>query len=789
MKSRSSVITSFFLLFSLLVFAQSSQKIKGIVLDKQAQNSIYGALLQLSDGKDLWQTRSDTYGKFQFENLKPGRYDLKITYSGYKTAQLTNLLLTTGKELELEITIEESVQQVGEVTVKAEKKGMNNELTSVSGRAFSMEDVNKYAGGRSDPARMAANFAGVSSPDDTRNDLVVRGNSPVGVLWRVEGLTLANPNHFSTIGTTGGPISAINTNLLRNSDFMTSAFPAEYGNANAGVFDLGFRNGNTNKREHTFQFGFLTGIEAVTEGPLKKDKGSSYLIAYRYGFSSVAKSIGLPIGTFATPYYQDISFKINSGQTKFGRFTFFGIGAVSRVAFMHDKIDTTDLFAFVNRDSYFKSQIGLAGIKHQIRVNEKSFVNTIIGVNYLGSNYLQDSLSSADGSPVRTIENLTKRTTLTLNSSYHFKVNSRLFLKAGVIADAMHIKLLYRNREHKPDWLTFWDANDWTLLSQAFVHSKYNFTDRLVLNLGVHSQWLTLNNSWSLEPRAGLRYQLHQTGNVSFGYGLHSQMQPLDAYFYQNVDSQGNLDLSNRNMGFTRSHHWVLGYEIQPTKFWKIKSEVYYQFLFKVPVNEFESSYSMLNAGASYYPNNQTKLTNTGTGKNYGIELTVERLFSRGFYGMVTGSLYNSTYTPSDGIERNTAFNGKFVYNVLLGQEIKIGKNKQDALSFDVKFTHAGGRFYTPINLPLSQLVNFQILMGDDYAYSLRYPDFMRLDVKIGYRHNSKKYKISQYWAFDINNVTNRKNVFMERYNSVSKGISTAYQIGFFPNFVYRIQF
>lgn len=104
-----------------------------------------------------------------------------------------------------------------------------------------MEEVNRYAGGRSDAARLASNFAGVSTPDDSRNDIVIRGNSPTGVLWRIEGMNVPNLNHFATIGTTGGPVSALNTNMLRNSDFMTSAFPAEYGNANAGVFDIGFR--------------------------------------------------------------------------------------------------------------------------------------------------------------------------------------------------------------------------------------------------------------------------------------------------------------------------------------------------------------------------------------------------------------------------------------------------------------------------------------------------------------------------------------------------------------------
>ena len=304
MQHFTALIAFVLLLLTGQTFAQgSSQTIRGTVIDKQSQITIPGVTIVVLESNPLKAAQTDIDGKFKITDIYPGRYDLRITYEGYKEVVLSNIVITAGKETVLEVAMEETVNEVEEVVITAKKKNeTNNELTTVSGRSFSMEEVNRYAGGRSDPARLAANFAGVSSPDDSRNDLVIRGNSPIGVLWRIEGLNIPNPNHFSTVGTTGGPVSAINTNVLRNSDFMTSAFPAEYGNANAGVFDLGFRNGNTEKREHTFQLGALTGIELMTEGPIKKDNGSSYLLAYRYGFAGVAQAIGLPIGTAATPY-------------------------------------------------------------------------------------------------------------------------------------------------------------------------------------------------------------------------------------------------------------------------------------------------------------------------------------------------------------------------------------------------------------------------------------------------------------------------------------------------------
>jgi hypothetical protein len=776
-----------FMLSLQIANAQNLQTIKGTISDKQSQQTIPGATIQILESNPIKITRTDVNGKYKITDVSPGRYVLKITYSGYKDATISNIIVSSGKETILDVQLEESVSEIGEVTVTAKKSGLNNELTSVSGRSFSMEEVNRYAGGRSDPARLASNFAGVSSPDDTRNDLVIRGNSPVGVLWRIEGLNVSNPNHFSTIGTTGGPVSAINTNLLRNSDFMTSAFPAEYGNANAGVFDLGLRNGNSEKREHTFQFGVLTGLELVTEGPIKKDNGSSYLVAYRYGFSSVAQSIGLPIGTAATPYYQDLSFKINTGNSKIGKFTFFGIGALSTIDFKHDKVDSTDLFAIPNRDSYFTSEIGLLGVKHVIRVNEKSYFNTVVGVNYAGSNYLQDSLNPVK-EPIRTVENLTKRANFTLNTSFNSKISAKLFIKTGIIAELLSIKLKFRIRENSVEWIELWNSNEKTGLIQAYVHSKYNFTNDLTLNLGLHTQLLTLNNSYAIEPRVGVKYQFSKSSNLSFGYGMHSQMQPLDAYFLQS-GSQNNPQQLNRGMDFSRSQQFVLGYEILPFKSWRFKTEVYYQYLSRVPVQKTPTSYSMLNAGATFFPNDKTDLVNEGTGENYGFELTIERFFNKGFYGLITGSIYESKYVASDGIKRNTAFNGQYVYNVLIGKEFKVGKEKRNAIALDVKFTHAGGRYYTPIDLQLSQLVQFQVNKGDAYAFSEKYADFLRLDVKLGYTMNSKKRKISQSWSFDINNVTNRKNIFAERFNSSTNTINIAYQIGFFPNFVYRLQF
>ncbi len=766
------------------------QTIRGAVFDKQSQSSIPGVNIQISGAVPPKGAATDIEGHFKITEVAAGRYDLRVTYIGYKEIIIPNVVVTSGKEVVLEIGMEENINSLKEVVVSGTKKNeTTNEMTTVSARSFSMEEVNRYAGGRSDPSRLAANFAGVSSPDDSRNDIVIRGNSPAGVLWRIEGLNVPNPNHFSTIGTTGGPVSALNTNMLKNSDFFTSAFPAEYGNANAGVFDLGFRTGNSEKREYTFQIGALTGIEAMAEGPIKKGDGSSYLISYRYAFTGVAQKLGIPIGTAATPFYQDISFKIKSSNSKFGQFTLFGLGGKSHIDFLHTKIDSTDLFANPSKDSYFTSDIGLIGLKHFIKINERSYFSTVIGATYNASNYIEDNVSKTSSETTRSIENKTAQIHYSVNASYNSKISSKLFIKAGAIAEVLNLNLKAGFRDTNSVWNQYWDSNNKALLLQGFVQAKYSISSKLSLNAGLHSQVLTLNNSYSVEPRAGIKYQAGEKSTFSLGYGMHSQMQPTDVYFYRTLKPDGTYDQSNKNLGFTKSQHFVLGYDVLPLKDWRIKTEVYYQLLSDVPVSQTSGSFSMLNTGASFQPNYNDYLINKGTGTNYGSELTIEKFFSGGFYALITGTLYESKYKGSDGIERNTAFNGNYVYNILLGKEFKIGREKQNAFSVDIKMTQAGGRYYTPVDLAASQAAGEEVLKGDNYAYSQRNPDFFRLDLKAGYTANSKKYKLSQVWSFDIQNVTNNKNVFAQRYNPITNQINTAYQIGLFPNFVYRIQF
>ena len=799
---QSITLTVLILLTISLQGQNQTQVVKGLIIDQQSEMPLIGATVQLISNDQPIGTTSDVDGYFRLEGIPVGRHAFQINYLGYRPLTLPNIVVTSGKEVVLNITLEESVEELTEVVVKAntEKDQPLNQMATISARTFSLEEVNRFSGGRSDVARLAGNFAGVATANDSRNDIVIRGNSPTGLLWRLEGVPIPNPNHFATLGTTGGPVSALNPNLLRSSDFMTSAFPAEYGNALSGVFDLGFRSGNRDKHEFMAQLGAITGLEVMAEGPMNKSSNGSYLVAGRYSFIGLASELGLNIGTNATPDYQDIGFKFDFGKTKIGRISVFGIGGLSDIEFLGDETDETDLFSAPDEDARADSRFGVIGLQHNVLLGNQGYIRTVISGSvsenvFSQERYFNKGTTEEVVATYGTADNTESR--LALTSYYNQKFSAKLNTRIGLTLENYFYNVESTSADEGPDpnndgirdLVTLYEFDDQALLVQPFAQAQYRINDRWTFNAGIHGQYLNLNDTYAVEPRLAINWAVAPKQKLNLGYGLHHQAQPLPVLRLQSLDESGNAQYTNESLEFSRSQHFVLGYDNSFAQDWRAKVEVYYQALDQIPVESTPTSFSLLNTGADFvFPNDKFNLVNDGTGFNQGIELTIEKFYSKGYYVLITGSVFESKYEGSDGIERNTAFNNGYVANLLFGKEWKIGKEKRHALTFDTKVTTAGGRYYTPTDLAASQMAGVEML-NEDEAFTLRYDPYFRWDVKFGIQLNSARKKISHQFYFDIQNVTNRENIFVKRYNRQTNQVNDVFQIGFFPDFMYRVQF
>jgi len=763
-------------------FAQATQTVKGTVRDEASKVPLTSATIVLVN--TALGTATDAEGNFRLTEVPLGRQSFRVSYLGYEDRMINDVVVTAGKEVTLNITLQEALRKLGEVTVTykkaTDKTRTNNDMAQVSARAFNMDETKRYAGALGDPSRMAANFAGVVSGNDANNDIVVKGNSPMGMLWQLEGLNVPNPNHFGSQGSTGGPVSMLNNNNLDKSDFITSAFPAQYGNALAGVFDIRLREGNREKHEFMGQVGF-NGFEAGAEGPIGKNKRTSYLVNYRYSTLGVFQALGINFGTGAAlPLYQDVNYKITSQIGKKGKLSLFGIAGNSRIDFWGKDVDTTKSNMYDGDPFYnqlVKYSATVTGLSYEHQLSAKTSTKLTIGYSTSSERVIGDSISTADGSTIPSYYLKTGTGKLSGVWSLMHKINAKNNMQAGILYDQTMFDMIHTNREKDGTQRRYVDQTGSFGLGQAYAQWKHRFNNSLSGVAGVHFQYLTIGGQAAVEPRMSLRYAVTAKHAVSIGYGLHHQAQNIYTYYLE-TPTPAAVQYTNKNLGFTRSQHFVTTYDWNITDNLRVKAEAYYQHISKVPVERFSSSFSALNSGAGFtgvVANDS--LVNNGKGYNYGLEMTVERFFKHGYYFLVTGSLFNSRYEGSDGVERNTAFNAGHVLNVLAGKEFRIGKSGS-VLAFNLKLTSVGGRYLTPIDFERSRNKG-EAVYKDEIAYSDKQQDYFRSDIRIAFRREYKRSTLEV--AIDFQNITNNQNIFGQSYDVRNNKIKTTYQQGFFP--------
>lgn len=775
---------AFLCVCSLCNYAQSKQKVRGRVIDKDTKQPLIGANVYISQDPPLG-ANCDEEGYFLISDVPIGRITLQVSMVGYEGQQISNLLLTPGKELYMDILMNENIQELESLTVRPsqDKTKTINDMLSVSSRTFDVEEAGRYAGNRNDIARMVSNYAGVAAPNDGRNDIVIRGNSPTSLLWRCEGIDIPSPNHFSSFGATGGPVSMINYNNLSTSDFIISAFPAMFGNAIGGVFDLELRKGTSFKREYMAQIGF-TGFELGAEGFFKRNHKSTFLVNYRYSVLGLINKLGVSFGTgTAIPDYQDLTTTIYLPTKKAGVFKIFGITGTSSIHFEPQDVNSKNFYSTENL--FNSSSTFIVGINHTLNLSKDSYLNSTIAYSNQKSNVLIDSISNnttTQGNFFWDVIQNQLQNKVSFHSAIHKKIDRRNKIVMGFLADLNSVNYgdsIFQSK--KNDWFKYRDINrGGLLLYRTYLQYEHRFLNGIRLLPGFYFQHFRGNNSF--EPRLAVQYDLSNTSNLSLGFGMHSQMQPLIAY-YQSFNNDDGTTSNNENLKFTRSNHLALSYNKRLPNNFRLKLETYYQHLYNIPTTMASSSFSLINSGADFNFETKPNLVNNGLGRNYGVETTIEKFFSKNYYFLLTASVFQSKYKASDGKWRNTAFNNEYVINFLGGYEFKVGKGN---IGVDIKTTLAGGKYITPIDEIASKANNYPVYF-EDSAFSKKQDVYFRHDVKLSFKIGIGK--TYHQWLLDIQNVADVKNLFREYYDVNTKKIVKTYQLGFYIVFQYKILF
>ena len=758
---------------------QIQQTIRGTIVDEDSQMPLIGATVVVVGSTPLIGTTTDVEGRFRISGVPVGRVTLKISFIGYEDRIIPNLLVGSAKEEIIDVALTESVSKLEEIIVNgnAVKGEVLNEMAISSAHTFSVEETSRFAGSFDDPARMVVAFAGVNGDAEGNNDIIVRGNSSKGILWRLEGIAIPNPNHFSAEGSTGGPINALSSKMLSNSDFFTGAFAPEYGDATSGVFDMKLKRGNNERREYTAGISTL-GLDITAEGPLKEGDRGSYIANYRYSALDLLDKAGI-VDFGGVPRYQDVSFKIQLPVNNKHNFALFGLGGLS-------SIDTEEKEDDILTGKFNgKNKLGVLGFSHTWQMNEDMYLKSSLAATGSDNSYKYVVPNDANEFDERERGNIGK-SSLIAATTFNYKINTRHKIETGLIFTRLNFNMNTYD----------WDAEQKELVNelsdkghsstlQAFTTWKYRISESLTMIGGVHFLQFALNSNYSVEPRFAIKWAMTERQSFNIGAGLHSKLEGVSTYLAKRYEDNGTYMQPNKDLEISKAAHFVIGYDNQFAPNTNLKFEVYYQHLYDVPIeNSTATSFSLLNQTDGYTTRN---LINEGTGKNYGVELTVERYLHNGFYYMGTLSLFRSLYTAKDGIERKSAFDNNYVANLIGGKEFAVGNaTKHKVLFLNAKLAVIGGKRYSPINLDESIQAGTEIT-DELNPFSQKGDDIFRTDFSIGLRRNRKR--TTTELKLDIQNALNNQTVVGEYYSDETKSVHQSTQLGLLPTISYKISF
>ena len=742
--------SSLHLLLILLLMTSSAALAQECIIQGRVLNAINNepvgfAVVVLKDGKVTLPVTADSSGNYTITAPRPGLYNLEAIMSGFQTTFKFEIELKPERKAEIDISMEESMKSLGEVTISA-NPFIRREESPLSMRSIGVAEVKRNPGANRDISKVLQSLPGVASVVAFRNDLIVRGGSPNENRFYLDGIEVPNINHFATQGASGGPVGMLNVDFINEVDFYSGAFPANRGNSLSSVLDIKFKDGRTDKAGLSFALG-ATDLAATFDGPVGKN--STLIASYRRSYLQfLFAALELPF----LPTYNDFQFKYKYKPDNKQEFTLLGLGAYDNVV-LNTAANQTEEQRYILGNLPENNQWNYTVGASYRRYSAESFLTLVISrnhlrngaVKYINNDDSQSSNKLLDYSS-QEIENKLRIEKTTLRGSW--KTNYGINAEQVTYLNSTFNRLPVIGDVSYSSSVEFMKYGAFAQVSRTFPAIG------LVLSGGLRTDANTFGTNMQnpleqLSPRISLSKILSERFTFNANTGIYYQLPAYTIIGFRH----NNGSPANTGVKYIRSRHLVAGFEYQTRKNARLTVEGFFKDYSDYPFG-LSDSISIANQGSDFGVIGDEPVDSRSEGRSYGLEVLFQQKLFNGFYGIVCYTWLTSEFTNLDN--RYVASSWDFRHTLSL----TAGKTFPKNWDAGFKFRFNSGNPYTPVDLPASALkanwdISGQGVLDNSLVNTMRNPLFHQLDIRVDKKYFFNNWFLNLY--LDIQNIYNNK--------------------------------
>ena len=720
-------VTFCLLLISLNLQSQNLGTISGKVFNNDTGLTLEGATIQVEDSDFFAITNSE--GLFEIKDIPTSSYNVKASFIGFKSQTIFNVIVKSAGNQSLQYGLNPSSEELDEVIV-VESPFKTSIETPLSTQTFSAVEIETYPGGNNDITRVIQSLPGISpSVGGFRNDIIIRGGGPNETVYYIDGIEIPNINHFSTQGSSGGPVGLVNISFIKDVTLSTSSFGAEYDNALSGVLSFVQKEANKEKISGNFRVGSSeAGI--TLDGPINQD--TSFIFSLRRSYLQfIFKAFGFSF----LPDYWDYQMKLNHKIDNYNYINFIGIGSIDELT-----VNEPDEFDFENQSTI--EQIPITNQKSRtfgvtwkrIYKNSNGFFNLSLSNNKLENNFerFEDNVSKTNKvySNISTEEDIKLRF-ISNNSFENYKFSFGGNFQVSKYSNRTLFKFYNINYNSNIDFFKY---------GLFLKSSKRFFNDKLSVSFGIRTDqdnFTSVNKIFeNISPRLALSLALSRNNkwNLNFTSGRYYKMPTYTSLGFRDLNNM----LTNKNSKYTKSDHLVIGLEFINSESSRFTIELFDKRYSNYPVSSTDMV-SLANKGGDFEVLGNEKILTIGKGKSYGMELLYQQKLKNNFYGILSYTFFYSKFSGIDKIYLPSVWDNRNLFSFTGGYKLK----KNWEISSKLRYTDKTP--YAPINIELSNMSYPEIVF--DYSQLGNYflDKFLKLDLRIDKRWNFKTTSMNFY--------------------------------------------